>query len=101
LTALKSKGDLGHTDLVQDKINGGSGVPIRQSLRRLPFGKRQTEKEEILRMLDLGVIEPSSSPWSFPVSIVPKYFAPERVSKQSDIKGKGYASLTVTSLSFL
>jgi hypothetical protein len=48
------KGDLGHTDLVQHKINTGSAVPIRQSLRRLPFGKRQTEKEEILRMLDLG-----------------------------------------------
>jgi hypothetical protein len=54
----KSKGDLGHTDLVQHKINTGSGVPIRQSLRRLPYGKRQTEKEKILRMFDLGVIEP-------------------------------------------
>jgi hypothetical protein len=54
----KSKGDLGHTDLVQHKINTGSAVPMRQTLRRLPFGKRQTEKEEILRMLDLGVIEP-------------------------------------------
>ena len=54
----KSKGDLGHTDLVQYKINTGSAVPIRQSLRRLPYGKRQTEKEKILRMLDLGVIEP-------------------------------------------
>jgi hypothetical protein len=54
----KSKGDLGHTDLVQHKINTGSAVAIRQSLRRLPYGKRQTEKEEILRMLDLGVIEP-------------------------------------------
>jgi hypothetical protein len=49
----KSKGDLGHTDLVQQKSNTGSVVPIRQSLRRLPYGKRQTEKEEILRMLDL------------------------------------------------
>ena len=54
----KSKGDLGHTDLIQHKINTGSAVPIRQSLRRLPYGKRQTEKEKILRMLDLGVIEP-------------------------------------------
>ena len=54
----KSKGDLGHTDLVQHKINTGSAVPIRQSLRRLPYGKRQTEKDKILRMLDMGVIEP-------------------------------------------
>ena len=44
--------------MVQHKINTGSAVPIRQSLRRLRYGKRQTEKEEILRMLDLGVIEP-------------------------------------------
>ena len=54
----KSKGDLGHTDLIQHKINTGSAVPIRQPLRRLPYGKRQTEEEKILRMLDLGVIEP-------------------------------------------
>ena len=53
----KSKGDLGHTYLVQHQINTRSVVPIRQSLRRLPYGKRQTEKEKILRMLDLGVIE--------------------------------------------
>ena len=50
----KSRGALGHTNLVQHKINTGSAVPIRQSLRRLPYGKRQTEKEKILRMLDLG-----------------------------------------------
>ena len=51
----KSKGALDHTDLVQHKINTGGAVPIRQSLRRLSYGRRQTEKEEILRMLDLGV----------------------------------------------
>ena len=54
----KSKGALGHTNLVQHKINTGSGVPIRQSLRRLPYDRKQTEKEKVLRMLDLGVIEP-------------------------------------------
>ena len=49
----KSKGALGHTDLVQHKINTGGAVPTRQSLRRLSYGRRHTEKEEILRMLDL------------------------------------------------
>ena len=48
----KSKGALGHTDLVQHKINTGSAVPIRQSLGRLPYGRRQKEKGKILRMLD-------------------------------------------------
>ena len=50
----KSKGDLGHTDLVQHKINTGSAVPIRQSPRRLPYGKRQTEKEKNLECLTWG-----------------------------------------------
>jgi hypothetical protein len=45
---------------------------IRQPIRRLPFGKRETEKEEVNKMLTMGVIEPSSSPWSSPVVLVKK-----------------------------
>jgi hypothetical protein len=29
--------------------------------------KRETEKEEVSKMLNMGVIEPSSSPWSSPL----------------------------------
>ena len=76
----KSKGDLGHTDLVQHKINTGSAVPIRQSLRRLPYGRRQTEKEKILRMLDLGVIEPFIQLIFFETNV--KFFLERVVSEE-------------------
>jgi hypothetical protein len=56
--------DIGFTDLVQHKINTGTALTIRQPIRRLPFGKREIEKEETNKMLAMGVIEPSSSLWS-------------------------------------
>ena len=42
----KSPDDLGKTPLVQHQINTGNAAPIRQPPRRLPFGKRQIEKEK-------------------------------------------------------
>jgi hypothetical protein len=49
------------TDLVQHKINTGTALPIRQHIRRLPFGKREIGSKEVNKMLTMGVIEPSSS----------------------------------------
>lgn len=40
----KSSDDIGRTNLIQHEINTGNAVPIRQPLRRIPFGKRQIEK---------------------------------------------------------
>ena len=60
----KSPGDLGRTDRVQHRIDVGNAIPVRQPPRRLPIGKRETEKNEIAKMLERGVIEPSISPWS-------------------------------------
>ena len=60
----KSKEDLGKTNQVLHRINTGTAAPIRQPHRRLPFCKRETEKEEVQKMIDRGVTEPSSSPWS-------------------------------------
>ncbi|CAC5419770.1 unnamed protein product [Mytilus coruscus] len=48
----KSSDDIGRTNLIQHEINTGNAVPIRQPPRRLPFGKRQIEKDEIKRMLN-------------------------------------------------
>lgn len=43
--------------------NTGTAHPIRQPCRRLPIRKREAEREEVEKMLERGVIEPSCSPW--------------------------------------
>ena len=68
----KSVDDLGRTDRVLHQINTGTAAPIRQPPRRLPLGKREIEKQEISKLLQRGVIEPSQSPWSSPVVLVTK-----------------------------
>ena len=63
----KGKTDIGKTDLVTHKIETGDSQPIKQAPRRLPFSKRHESEQEIQNMLNTGIIEPSSSPWSSPI----------------------------------
>ena len=56
----------------QDRKKIPELLPMRQLARRFPFGKRIAEQEEIAKMLDRSVIEPSNSPWSSPVVLVTK-----------------------------
>ncbi|VDI48844.1 Hypothetical predicted protein [Mytilus galloprovincialis] len=64
--------DIGRTDLVTHRINTGNAVPFRQRSRRMPLGKQEMEKSEVNRMLDKGIIEPSSSPWASNIVLVMK-----------------------------
>jgi len=58
---------------LEHDIDTGDAEPIRQHPRRPPLSARQAEEEDILNeMLQTGVIEPSNSPWSFPVCMVRK-----------------------------
>ncbi|XP_053376865.1 uncharacterized protein LOC128547752 [Mercenaria mercenaria] len=68
----KSPEDLGRNNSVLHKINTGQAKPIRQPPRRQPIGIRDTEKEEVYKMLDRGVIEQSKSSWSSPIVLVTK-----------------------------
>ena len=68
----KSPENLGRTNRVQQKINTGTALPIRQPLRRPPLGEKATVKEEINKMLKTGVIEPSRSPLSSSAVLVTK-----------------------------
>ena len=68
----KSPDDIGRTNLAQHRINTGTAFPIRQPCRRLPLGKMQIEKDELQKMIDNGIIEPSSSPWSSNIVLVIK-----------------------------
>jgi hypothetical protein len=68
----KSSDDMGKTNKAKFSIDTNGVRPIKQRPRRLPFGKRQVEKEEIEKMLAKNIIEPSSSAWASPVVMVTK-----------------------------
>ena len=63
---------LGRTSTIRHKIDTGAAKPIKQAPRRLPQAKREIIEAEIDRMLKQGIIEPSTSSWSFPVVLVKK-----------------------------
>ena len=67
-----AEGQLGRTDLAQHTIETGDAVPIKQRARRIPIHKRVAAQEEIDKMLERGVIQPSESPWASPIVLVTK-----------------------------
>ncbi len=67
-----SSEDIGRTGLVQHQIHTGEARPICQPARRLPWSKREEADEQVDKMLNAGIIEPSGSPWMSPVVLVKK-----------------------------
>lgn len=64
---------LGRTDMIDHHITLLPGVtPIYVPAYRLPHSQRQLAEELVQEMLRLGVVEPSKSPWNFPLVLVPK-----------------------------
>ena len=68
----KDNKDMGCCPFIKHRINTGTALPIRKPPRRLPLGKREIEHQEIHAMLDKGIIQPSTSPWSSPIVLVSK-----------------------------
>ena len=62
----------GNTDQAEHSIKLTTDEPIRQKPYPLPFTMREVVKKEVQMMLDLGVIEHTSSPYSSPIVIVRK-----------------------------
>ncbi|KAL1261442.1 hypothetical protein QQF64_006707 [Cirrhinus molitorella] len=62
----------GQTTIIKHDIQTPPGVIVRQRPYRVPEACRQAIEEEVQQMLKLGVIEPSRSPWSSPIVLVPK-----------------------------
>ncbi|XP_026116332.1 uncharacterized protein LOC113094960 [Carassius auratus] len=62
----------GQTRIIQHEIRTPPGEIIRQRPYRIPEARRQAIEEEVARMHQLGIIEPSRSPWSSPIVMVPK-----------------------------
>lgn len=67
-----SEFDLGHTDLVQHRIELVEDTPVKQRYRRIPPMLYGEVRQHLDEMLKCGVIQPSSSAWSSPVVLVRK-----------------------------
>lgn len=65
-------GKLGSTDLVEHKIDVGNARPIKTRPYRIPQAQKNIVENEVKRLLDEGVIEPSDSPWAAGVVLVQK-----------------------------
>ena len=64
--------DTGLCKLGSFQIDTGDSPPISQKPYRVPLTKRKIIEDEVKKMLDAGIITPSSSPWAAPVCLVPK-----------------------------
>ena len=64
---------LGNTDLIQHRIAVSKNVrPIYIPAYRVAYSQREIIDKEVRRMEEQGIIEPTTSPWSFPLLVVPK-----------------------------
>lgn len=54
------------------RIKTTEGPPVSSRARRLAPDKLRIAKDEFEKMLKLGIIRPSDSPWSSPLHLVPK-----------------------------
>ena len=62
--------ELGQTQSVQMKIDTCDHPPVKLKPYRIPLHKRKLVEDAVEDMLEAGVIERSTSPWSFPIVVV-------------------------------
>lgn len=60
------------TNQIKHEINTESNIPIFSKTYRYPHIHKDEVKRQISEMLDQNIIQPSVSPWSSPVWVVPK-----------------------------
>ena len=63
---------LGQTDIVQQQINTSDHPSIKQRVRRYPGAGPEEERKLVEDMLDIGIIQESSSAWSSQTVLVKK-----------------------------
>ena len=62
----------GKTDVCQLGINTRGAQPISSPPYRIPDRLKEGVREEVLKLVELGIVVPSHSPWASPVIPVPK-----------------------------
>lgn len=60
------------TNKIKHRIRTTDEVPVHAKSYRYPFIHRQEVRDQIKKMLDQGIIQPSESAWSSPIWVVPK-----------------------------
>src|SRR5207248_943542 len=68
----KDEYDLGRTDIVKHEIDTGDCKPIKQAAYKVNPHKKKIIENEVKKMFKKGVIRKSNSPWSSPITLVPK-----------------------------
>lgn len=63
---------LSQTNITTHRIDTGDHLPIKMPLRRHPISQKQIISNEIDKILEDKVIEPSDSPWAANVCLVKK-----------------------------
>ena len=61
------------------RIPTGQAVSVQQRFRQLLMHKREEVEMSLGKMLDQGVIEPSTSPWASPIMLVKRTGPPDFV----------------------
>ena len=65
-------GDLGRTGLVKHRIDTGGHPPIKHAPRRIAPARRKEMEAAVGELVEQGLVEKSSSPWSSAIVLVKK-----------------------------
>ena len=68
---------LGYCDILPFTIDTGTVKPVRQQAYRLPLPKQRIVEEQLQDMLTTGVIQPSTFPSAYPITLQPKKDGPQ------------------------
>ncbi|MCG8045676.1 MAG: reverse transcriptase, partial [Candidatus Thiodiazotropha endolucinida] len=68
----ESDDDIGRTGIIKHKIPTGMNRPIKQQPRRIPVHMNKEVDEQIDKMLQEKIIQPSKSPWASCIVMVKK-----------------------------
>ena len=64
--------ELGETDIVEHTIDTGNAKAVKTFPRRLPYALRKELEEELKKLLAIGCIEHSTSPYASGLVLVTK-----------------------------
>ena len=65
-------GKTGNSDWAKHGVDVQGAAPLKVSYHGIPRAKQQIADEQVDKMLEQGIIEPSDSPWAFPTVLVTK-----------------------------